>query len=208
MFEQRLAWAEQNLARAAELDPADPTPHGYMIDCARGLGRGWQFGDHCFRQALARDPAHRHAHQAMLTILAEKWGGSHGAMFRFANGASQHHPAGSELHVLVILAHLERWLYFSLENDRQGAIRYAQTASVQQEIVEAYDKSLGSPAHRPRRSTVRARSIAAFWFYLAGDKPRLQRELGALGGVCTEFPWCWGESDAAKTYGRARKLAG
>ena len=130
LFEEHLMRAESDLAQAAKLDPADPTPWAHLITVARGLGQGLDLARERFDQAARRDPEHWTAHFQMLTLLCAKWDGSHATMFAFAQEVSKRVPEGHDLSTLVIMAHIERWLYFSFDDDKRGEKQYPQNAAV------------------------------------------------------------------------------
>ncbi|MBT3219118.1 MAG: hypothetical protein HN348_08510, partial [Proteobacteria bacterium] len=111
---------------------------------------------------------------------------------QFARKAVAKAPEGSDVAMTIAMAHLERWVWDSLfEEDEAAAEVYVQDSKNQAEVIAAYDKSLGSPKHQPRRSTVHFRNWAAMWFFLTKDRERLSRELAHLGNAYTVKPWCY-----------------
>jgi len=205
-FFEYLRQAEQELEQAAGLDPGDATPWAYLIEVARGLQQDKEVAQQRFREAAQRDPAHWGAHSQMLSFLCEKWHGSHDEMFDFARQASTRAGEGSDLGTLVIKAHIERWLYFSFDEDEKGAAAYLKDPKAIQECQAAYDRSLASPQLRPRRSTILARNAAAMWFFLVRDKQRLRLEIAQIGNAYSTSPWCYYD-DAARAYGEASQYA-
>ena len=207
LFAERLTLDERDFQIAAQLDPADPTPFAMLVLVARGLDQGVPVAREMFQQAVARDPENSLAHKQMLVFLTEKWHGSHETMFQFAREAAARAPDGSDLHALVIRAHVERWIYFKLfDGDAAGAAAYASDAKNQQEVAAAWEKSLGSPALRERMSTIVLHNDAAFWFWNAKDRPRLQREIQRIGNAYTEMYWhSMGAEE--KVYGDASRWA-
>jgi hypothetical protein len=206
LFHQRLRLAEADLAQAARLDPADPTPYVYMLTTARGLGLGPEAARQRFQAVLDRDPRHFNGNKQMLTTLTEKWGGSHDAMFGFARSAAEASPR-SDLWTLIILAHIERWLYFSFDNDEAGAERYLRSDAARREAIDAHARWTSLPGQGkdpPRKSRIYAHNIAAFWFYLTQDRERLQAELAVIGEAASEYPWLYRESDAPTTFAKAK----
>ncbi len=206
LFEQHLMRAEADLQRAAELDPADPTPWAHLITVARGLGQGPELARERFDQATRRDPEHWTAHFQMLTLLCAKWGGSHESMFAFARDVSARMADGQDLSALVLMAHIERWLYFSFDDDSKGEKQYPKNPEAVQECLNAYQRSVGSPQARIRRSTIHARNIAAFWFFLTRDKANLRTEVGHIGNDYTPIPWGYW-NDPEQAYSEAAQLA-
>ena len=136
-FVGRLHAAAQDLATASNNDPRDPTPWAWSIMAAVGLGQDHDTRIGLFQEARRRDPHHYPAHARMLTALSWKWGGSHEAMFTFAQRAIENAPAGSPLHSLLALAHLERRLAYSLEGRPDAVAVYFRTAAVRADIEAA-----------------------------------------------------------------------
>jgi len=206
LFEEHLMRAEKELRLAAELDPADPTPWAHLITVARGLGQGLELARERFDQAARRDPEHWTAHFQMLIMLCAKWGGSHDSMFAFASEVSKRLPEGHDLGSLVMMAHIERWLYFSFEDDKRGEKQYPKNAQAVQECLAAYQRSVGSPQLKVRRSTIHARNIAAFWFFLTRDKVNLRTQVGHIGNFYTTIPWGYWK-DPEQAYSEAAQFA-
>jgi hypothetical protein len=203
---ERLQRAEQDLLRAAELDPTDPTPWAYLLTVAKGLNHDRATAEGWFQEAVRRDPTHYGAHTRMLSFLCEKWHGSHELMFSFARQAADNAPDGSDLITIVIDAHIERWLYFSFDEDEKGAGQYLKDPLAKQECLAAHQRSLGSPQLQVRRSTIYARNVAAMWFFLAREKRPLQMEIALIGNAYSTYPWCyWDEPERA--YSEASKYA-
>jgi len=115
LFFSRLQDAEADLARAIELDPEDPTPWEFLLRSGRGLQIETDELVERFQAARARHPEDYRAHQMLLLALCQKWGHSHEMMFDFARQVAEAVSEGSGVHALVPQAHVERWLYFSME---------------------------------------------------------------------------------------------
>ena len=194
LFGERLQVAEQAFRQAVDLEPADPTPWAHLIHLRLcGLGGDIDLGTGLFNEAIRRDALHRSAHMQMIGGLAHKWSGEgHEPMFEFARKVVARAPEGTDVAMTIAMAHLERWTWDHLfeEND-SAAEAYLHDANVRAEVIAAYDKSLGSPKHQPRRSTVHFRNWAAMWFFLTKDRVRLRRELAHLGNAYTVKPWCY-----------------
>lgn len=206
LFRDYLEQAEQELEQAAQLDAGDPTPWSFLIEVARGLQQGTEVARQRFKEATRRDPLHWGAHSQMLSILCAKWGGAHEEMFAFARQAAANAGPGSDLGTLVIKAHIERWLYFSFEDDDKGAEVYLKDAAARQECDAAYAQSLGSPQLRTRSSTILARNTAAMWFYLVRSKKQLQMEVALIGNAYATYPWCYLD-EPARAYAEASQYA-
>ena len=207
-FRDRLAQAVAALRHAAAARPDDPTPWALQLICARGLAWDRQQTELVFGEAIRRDPECWLAHLNMLVYLTAKWHGSNEAMYEFARNASARAPQGSDLHTLVIVAHIERWVGLELiAGQRKAAKTYVANPAVHNECVAAYERGLGSPSLRARTSTQLARNYAAAWFYLAKDKPRLRHEIMAVGNAFTESPWHFFGASGESGFRQASKWA-
>lgn len=207
LFFDRLQLAETDLWQATELDPLDAAPWAFLVISARGLQHERAEEERRFEEAQKRNPESHVAHSMMLVALCEKWGGSHAAMFAFAREASAKAPEGSGLHALVAQAHVERWLYFLMEEDRDGAAAHFSDPGVRAEVAEAWARSFGSPACRAGRFAQAQRSQFAVCFFLADERALLREALSALGPVVVESPWGFLD-DPVKAFRRARAACG
>ena len=152
LFWQRLEQAEQDLRKAAELDPADPVPWTYLVISARGLERGVPEIGERLKQAHARRPWHHFAFSQALQGFAKKWGGTHELMFDLARQVQSGAPDGASAHTVVAEAHVERWLYMaSWDKDEASALSYFRTQPVPDEIRQAAERCIWSDHYeRPR----------------------------------------------------------
>jgi hypothetical protein len=188
-FVGRLQAAVQDLAHAAQIDPRDPTPWVWRISAAIGLGEDLDMRRALFEEARRRDPHNYAAHVRMLTGLTKKWGGSHDAMFAFVRASTENAPAGSPLHSLLALAHLERCIAYSIERHAKAVAVYFRTRAVRADIEAAWANSIGSPRHVPALDDVERHNLYGFLFWQALDPRKAARALKAAGGVVTESPW-------------------
>jgi hypothetical protein len=204
--------ADEELVRAAELDPKDATPHALRLMTAIGMDADEREQEARFRAAIERDPLHLTAHVQRLTLLAWKWGGSHEAMFAFARETSAKAPEGSPLHALVPLAHIERWLAATRlddpvdEDNPELADEYFLDAAVKEELLAAHARSIGSRAWKEQRGHF-ARNTFAFALWLGEEVERSGAELEAIGARWTLYPWAYA-GEPAKVVARARVAAG
>lgn len=199
LFEERLRMAEADLHMAAQGDPADPTPFANLIRVAMATDAPPEALWNNFQAAVARQPDHWKAHDAMLSALSARWGGSNEEMFDFARRRAAEAPPGSDLPMLLFAAHLDVWSHtHTIDGNPAGALAYIHQPHVRQELDAAYARSLGGPA-RVRASTVRVRNDAAFVFHLWRDLQRLRMELDRLGGAFTEYPWVYLRSNDGST---------
>lgn len=206
-FEQYMAAAQQDLHQAAQLQPADPSPWAFLLEVVKVLDLGMETAQQYYQHAVSLDPQHYKAHALMLGFHCQKWGGSHEQMFQFAYDAANRAGPGSDLHTILLYAHIERWLYFdAFEDNAAGAKAYLKDPRVIQETLAAYQNSLGSPQLLLRRSTIHARNTAAFWFFLTRQKTQAQMEIAQIGNAYTELPWALWDTPA-KAYSEASQWA-
>lgn len=191
IFFERLKGAWSDLNHAIELNPADPTPFGQLIPCAMGLQLDKEIVFSCLRNTLERSVISWKAHSATLWYLCKKWHGSHEEMFDFARSVSDAAPEGSGVHALIPIAHHERWLYAMAfdENEQEFANSYFDEPEIRQEILDAYNRSLGSSTHRPNRATRHQSSFFALYLLRSHAFNQAQRELDRLGNLVPEYPW-------------------
>lgn len=191
LFLDRLDNALGELQRAAELAPADPTPYAYLLRCARGLQLDPEASEEWYQELKTRDPLHRSGHSQMLQNLCDKWGGDDQKMATFARQVTASAPEGHGIHSLIAEAHLELWL-----SDESG--QHFQNPEVASALLEAYQRSLGSPQYRETVSTPYDRHLFAFTLWMANCRQQAGDELERLlGEAVVALPWGYlGDSQA------------
>lgn len=215
VFTERLHVAEAELNRAIAMDPADPTPHAFLILCAQGLNRDKQEALTHFSAAMAKDPENMLACQMLLTFLHPKWHGSAAEVRSMALDIARRVPPGSDLRALPFIAHAYAWEYVAMfENNRQQADAALLAPDARAELEEAFASWAGSQSRSGRRSSIILRNFAAFWLYLLGDRARLAMQLDAIGTAHRDVPWAYVgttgdsfESRAKSGIAEARALA-
>jgi hypothetical protein len=211
LFEQRLAWAKNDLFMAAQGDPRDPTPHAKLLTIAKAESVPDDEAYRIFQQVIARQPDHYLGHMTMVSLLSERWGGSHDKALQFARQRAAGAPPGSDLPMIVVEAYLDVWSYIVVfDGNSAGALTYLMQPHVRQEITAAYERSLGAGC-RVRASTVCYRNTAALAFHLLQDPQKVRREFDQIGQHFTEYPWVYlaleGESTKDAVM-RARAMVG
>lgn len=207
IFYERLKQAWSDLHQAVELNPADPTPFGHLIPCAMGLQLEKEVVFSCLQNTMDRSAMSWKAHSATLWYLCKKWFGSHEEMFDFARTVSANVPDGSGLHALIPVAHQERWLYAAaFDQDEDLAGNYYEQPDVRSEILDAYRRSLGSPAHRTNKSTRYQSSFFAFGLLQGHAFTQAFAEMERLGNVVPKFPWAL-LGDPAEKFIQAKEIA-
>jgi hypothetical protein len=207
IFFERLKQSWMDLDRVSELNPADATPFGQKIPCAMGLQLDKKVVFDCLSNTLARSQHSWQAHSAVLFYICKKWYGSHEEMFEFARSVSNAMPEGSGMHALIPIAHHERWIYaVAFEQDMDLAEKYFDQPEIRDEILSAYNRSLGSPAHRPNKSTRNQSSFFALGLVRTQSFDQALFELNRLDDRVPEFPWVQ-LGDPVERYSKAKEIA-
>ena len=192
VFWQRLQDAEQDLLRAAELEPADPVPWAYLVISARGLELGLPERTERLKQAHVRHPWHHFAFSQAVGSVAKKWGGSHELMFDVARQALNGAPEGNGVHAVITEAHVERWLYMvGWDKDQANALTYFQTPTVAEEIRLAAQRSVLSPKYQRTRQSPYEHNSFTYCFFRMHDWEPARIELKAMGGTLARYPWAF-----------------
>ena len=208
VFFQRLHSAESDLLWAAELVPEDPTPYSSLISVAMGLSQGKEAVVSHFKAATARAPEFLAAYSRATHALTEKWSGTHDDMFAVARQAAKLAKPTNDLAVVLIDAHVERWLYFdSFDEDEEGAKAYLHDREVVSEVAMLYDRTMRRGRPSKRSGSKGAFNIAAFWFYLVRDKNRLRDSLRKIDEDFREHPWAY-FADPDEVIAHAYEIAG
>ncbi len=196
LLRERLRLADADLRYAASLDPADPTPWSFLIRV--GLGLSWDKAAvrAVFEETRRRDPEHYPAHRQMLWAVSPKWGGTDADMFDFARSIAQAVPFGSDLKLLPMLAHFERFDAIDREQGFPQAKAYGAQAAA--EVIHAQMAGPLAPQHRPRAWTHLARQKLLEWFYMNADRQRTRDELNALGHRIDPVMWGKDPDDYAR----------
>lgn len=185
IFHGRLRAAEADLWQAVELDFASPTPWTPLIKSARGLQIGQEEMCMRFDEAVRRTPGLLIAHMQILIGLSRIWGGSHAAMFAYADAMARPAEEGSPLHALMPFAHILRSLDDADDDPRQ---RYF-TSTVLRDISVFAQVSVDSPAWVDDATTVEVLNIFTLAFHLCGEHSRARELWGRVGGRRTAEPW-------------------
>ncbi|RPI91642.1 MAG: DUF4034 domain-containing protein [Chloroflexi bacterium] len=207
IFIQRLEQAWSDLNHAIELNPADATPFGHLIPCAMGLQLEKEIVFSCLQNTIDRSVISWKAHSATLWYLCKKWFGSHEEMFDFARTVSASAPEGNGLHALIPIAHHERWVYAAaFDEDEQLRQNYYHQPEVKEEILDSYNRSLGSRAHQADRATRAQSSFFALALFRIHAFRQSLTELDRLGSVVPEFPWVQ-LGDPVEKFTQAKEIA-
>lgn len=202
VFHTFLIEAQKHIHNAIALRPKDAEPYYRMIRIRLGLNGSDPQAHKLLQKVREFHPHHLYAHMATLTHTSEKWGGSHDDMFHFARNMTADEPEGSPLWALIPMAFIERSVYFTIENDYEGANDFLCSDAVRNELYKAYQLSAGSEklAQTPLTPAVYN------WFAcnLVYSRLKVAKEaLERVGRHITERPWVY---ISVPAYGHVNRL--
>lgn len=173
------------IGAAAELNPTDPVPWQVALTHARGSQAPREVFDAYWAEATARAPHHYGCHVSAMQYLCDKWYGSHGEMFDFAERAAQEALPGSKLHALPLLAAVEYDVVADGGNGGAGIERSRIHAALKraQELSDAYPQ--GDP------EVAGVRNHLALMLVLAGRHGEALEQFRAVGSHATQYPWAY-----------------
>ena len=201
-FHEYLRDAERILMDVTARDPGNVPAWAARLKTARGLELGQAEARRRYDRGAMRDPHCYQAQLALLQQLCPKWNGTLEGAHAFASECAQAAPDGSLNASLVAWAHIEHWMELS-EADQAG---YLARQEIQQELVDAANRSVLHPAFRKVHGWVSAHSSFAMAFSLAGNHSTAARHFEALGDLASESPWSY-LPDAAAGIQRHRAAA-
>jgi tetratricopeptide (TPR) repeat protein len=194
------------LEKTAELDPEDPTAYAFVLPSLSIFGQLMPWQQRAFQRATELAPDLVPAYRAIVTGLSERWHGSHEKSLQFARHAITKAGPGSDMAVCLFWAHLLVRSHFSgFDKNREAAESYVHNPEVAAELDAAFDEWT-QPPHSPRRSSILYFHYAACWYYLSGDRERLQRALSLTSNVFSEIPWSL-IGNAQEIYSHALQVA-
>jgi hypothetical protein len=204
-FFAELDQAGRHLVRAGEQDPEDPTPFASLQPVAMGLQLERKFAVAWLDEALRRDPTHQGAHQSHLTLLCEKWGGSHEEMFAFARDTLRKLPPGAKLGAILYDAFLEYFNYFRLfEPDDEKLLALRSSPKVREESLAVYRTFL-EKRNIEGVSDYYFHNLTIWWFDILDVPPVVRQEAKKIGPHVTRWPWKYFSRDPVQAYQRAVK---
>jgi hypothetical protein len=204
-FRDALEDAEAYALEAAATYPGDPAPRVTLVALARFQEVPRDELDRRLRSVLDLAPGHRGAHEQALQYLAPKWHGSADEVLRFARTASAAAPAGSDLALLPVVAHIEQYVML-MERTAAIADRHITSAAVREEIRAAAARWTDGADGTPRVAAASGHNVVAFAAWLA-ELPELAAEhLAFTREHLDPFPWCYG-GDPTQVHAAAQAWA-
>lgn len=196
-FHRMLRRSRAEIARAAALNPDDPTPYISEIAVATGLSYPHSEMDKLWAEITARAPHHYEAHWRALQYWCKKWCGSEQLATEFAERAAASAPLGSMLTVLPLIVHYEHD-----DSDDSAADRTPEMiARVNAGLADA---AAADPAH-PRLPELR--HLLAYYLALQDRDEAAIEQFRLVDGYVNALPWRYHGDGMTARYCRIRNLS-
>lgn len=196
-FHRMLRRSRAEIARAAALNPDDPTPYISEIAVATGLNYPHSEMDKLWAEITARAPHHYEAHWRALQYWCKKWCGSEQLATEFAERAVASAPLGSMLTVLPLIVHYEHD-----DSDDSAADRTPEMiARVNAGLADA---AAADPAH-PRLPELR--HLLAYYLALQDRDEAAIEQFRLVDGYVNALPWRYHGDGMTARYCRIRNLS-
>ncbi|MDX3851759.1 hypothetical protein [Streptomyces sp. AK02-01A] len=180
-FHRTLARSREDIARAATLNPEDPTPYITEMATAAGFGYPHEEMHRLWAEASARAPLHYEAHFVALQYWCAKWRGSDELARAFAARAAADAPPGSLMSAFPLIAWFEEHLD---ETVKKSVYRGAElTALVNAALVDA----AAAPEDHPRLAELR--HLLAYFLYKQGRYDAALEQFRLVDGYVDALPW-------------------
>ncbi|UUU24603.1 hypothetical protein [Streptomyces sp. DSM 40750] len=186
-FHRMLERSREEIARAALLNPDDPTPYVTEIAVALGLGYPHAEMDKLWTEITARAPHHYEAHYSALQYWCAKWRGSEKLATEFAERAAANAPLGSLLTVLPLIAHFEHDTSDDNNVDRTPKMIGRVDAGLA-------DAAAADPSH-PRLPELR--HLLAYYLSLQDRDDAALEQFKLVDGYVNALPWRYQGDDEA-----------
>ncbi|MFI1012931.1 hypothetical protein [Streptomyces sp. NPDC020965] len=173
------------ISAATELNPADPVPWEIALTHARGAQSPRAVFDACWAEAVARSPYHYGCHTSALQYRCEKWYGSHGEMFGFAERAAARALPGSLLNALPLLAAVE----YAIVAHGGAGDRTIHPVQLSAAVRRAQDLSAWYPPGDPEAAGFR--NHLALMLIIGRRWDEALEVFREIGVHAREYPWAY-----------------
>ncbi|MET4925368.1 hypothetical protein P3L51_23935 [Streptomyces sp. PSRA5] len=182
-FHRTLVRAREDIARAAALNPHDPTP--YITEIWTGLGLGYPHADmeHVWAELTARAPHHFEAHFSALQYWSAKWRGSDELAHAFAARAAANAPLGNLMSAFPLIAWFEAHLDHTV---KASAYRSPELTSL---VDTALADAAAAPADHPRLAELR--HLLAYFLSRQGRYDAALEQFRLVDGYVNALPWSY-----------------
>ncbi|WP_328725555.1 hypothetical protein [Streptomyces sp. NBC_00259] len=187
-FHATLARAPQENARAAELNPDDPTPYVAEIWTGLGLGHSHEDMRRIWKEITVRDPHHYGAHYAALQFWCRKWRGSEELATSFAREAAASAPPGSLLTAIPLIA----WYEHRDSDAKPADFRTPDLVGMVDAVL--VDVAAARPDHP---NTAEVRHLLAYFLTRQGRYDAALEQFRFVDGYVDALPWRYWTDPAA-----------
>lgn len=203
-FQQYLRTARDYFDYSIELEPDDPNPYAGLILVSMGLGEPIAHAMAYFAGGSAVSPAHRELNSALMYRVTQKWGGSHGQMFRIAEEAVSRSSRHALTGAVWFFAMAEYYLYLTefaqlpmvVHNFLADSDRQRRGRGIFKRMITHFPQVTGPDDYW-------AFNYAAWWFYMVDDCERLAVAMRVMDGKYTEIPWAYAGTTPAHGFQKA-----
>jgi hypothetical protein len=193
-YRQTLRKAQDETARAVELNPSDPSPRIAELSVALGLGYPHEQLNRLWSEIVALAPHHYAAHFDALQYWCQKGQGSVDLATDFAAKAAAGAPQGSLLTALPLISWFEHEAFGHTD-------RGFRTPEVSALVTTLAADVAAAPADHPRLREVR---LLLTWYLVRLHRyPEALEQFRLVDGFVGAFPWNY-QPDPAKAYIEAR----
>jgi hypothetical protein len=188
-FFERLKQGEELLRRSVQLESRDPTPWALLIKAAIGLQQGTKEGERLLSECNRRSPGHVLAHDTLLHLKCEKWGGEPGEMREFMFNSTANLPAGHPLLSLVPACVFQEWIVAGMPGSADGQQFFSDPSRLSW-VSDASTRLLST--NRPRlRGEAQYQGFFAAYFWHIGMHDRAKPHLQLMGNHAARIPWMY-----------------
>ncbi|MFJ8233074.1 hypothetical protein ACIQ9E_24495 [Streptomyces sp. NPDC094448] len=179
-FHRALEVAREATARAARLNPDDPSPLVQEVWVALGLGYPHSAMDDLWKRITERSPHNFEAHAVALQYWCKKWHGSEKPARKFAESAAARAPSGSPLAALPLFE------WYEHQDETASEARY-RSARVTAAVDTARARMESAPPDLP--GVVDAHHMLAYFLVRQGRYQEAKEHFRVVDGYAGALPW-------------------